>query len=105
MPPPVLNELRASPDWALLEAHAPTLAYDYALLGDGAVPEAAARAAGMPVLLLVGEESAAYKHTAVEELVRSLPNVRLVTTGGEGFEPSDELIDSLVRFFALASAV
>ncbi|NTU86235.1 MAG: alpha/beta fold hydrolase [Chloroflexales bacterium] len=35
MPPPMLDELRASPDWTLLEAHAPTLAYDYTILGDG----------------------------------------------------------------------
>lgn len=104
MPPPVLDELRASPDWALLEAHAPTLAYDYALLGDGAVPTATARAAVMPVLLLVGSESAAYKHIAVEALVQAIPDVRLETTAGSGFEPTDELIDSLVRFFVLARA-
>lgn len=104
MPPPMLDGLRTSPDWAVLEAHAPTLAYDYALLGDGAVPAAIARSAAMPVLLLVGEESAAYKHTAVEALVKALPDVRLETTAGAGFEPTDELIDSLVRFFALARA-
>lgn len=100
MPPPMLDELRASPDWAVLESHAPTLAYDYAVLGDGGVPVATARAVEMPVLLLVGEESAAYKHTAVEELVKSLPRVELVTTSGADFEPTDEEIASLVRHFA-----
>jgi pimeloyl-ACP methyl ester carboxylesterase len=105
MPPPMLDELRASPMWAVLESNAPTLAYDYTVLGDGGVPVAAARAVEMPVLLLVGEESAAYKHTAVEELVKALPRVELVTTSGAGFELTDELIDSLVRFFALAKAV
>jgi hypothetical protein len=104
MPPPMLDELRASPMWAVLESNAPTLAYDYTVLGDGGVPVAAARAVEMPVLLLVGEESAAYKHTAVEGLVKALPHVELVTTSGAGFEPTDELIDSLVRFFALAKA-
>lgn len=100
MPAAMLDELRASPDWAVVESHAPTLAYDYAMLGDGAVPVAAAQAVGMPVLLLVGEESAAYKHTAVAELVKSLPHVELVTTSGAGFEPTDDEIGSLVRFFA-----
>jgi|GEM_PF-4950678 len=56
---------------------------------------AIAHAVDVPVLLLVGEESATYKHTAVEELVKSLPHVELVTTSGAGFEPTDELIDSL----------
>lgn len=100
MPPPMLDELRASPDWAVLESHAPTLAYDYAILGDGGVPVATARMVEIPVLLLVGEESAAYKHTAVEELVKALSRVELVTTSGAGFEPTDEQIDSLVRHFA-----
>lgn len=105
MPPPMVDELRASPDWAVLESHAPTLAYDYDLMGDGAVPVATARAVEMAVLLLVGEESAAYKHTAVEELVKSLPRVELVTTSGAGFDPTDEEIDSLVHHFASAKAV
>lgn len=100
LPSPALEELRASPDWALLEAHAPTLAYDYTLLGDGDVPAAVARAVAMPVRLLVGEESADYKHTAVEALVASLPRVELVTIGGMSFEPTDELIECLASFFA-----
>lgn len=100
MPPPMLDELRASPDWALLEAHAPTLAYDYAILGDGEPPAAVAQLVDVPVLLLVGQESAGYKHTAVEALVRTLPRGELRTTASAGFEPTDELIQSLVRFFA-----
>lgn len=99
MPPPVVDELRASPDWAILEANAPTLAYDYTLLGDGMVPLATAQAATMPVLLLVGTESAAYKHTAVAELVQALPHAELVTTGGADFEPTDAQIASMVQFF------
>lgn len=104
MPLPMLEELRASPAWALLETHAPTLAYDYTVLGDGDVPAAITQAVEMPVLLLVGEESAGYKHTAVDALVTWLPHVELVTTGGMGFEPTDELIESLVAFFTLAKA-
>lgn len=99
MPPPMLDELRETPEWALIEAHAPTLAYDYAILGDGEAPATIAQMVEVPVLLLVGEESAGYKHTAVDALVRALPKGRLVMTGGAGFEPTDELIDKLVRFF------
>ncbi|NTU86234.1 MAG: hypothetical protein HGA45_44060 [Chloroflexales bacterium] len=61
---------------------------------------AIAQAVDVPVLLLVGEESANYKHTAVEALVRALPRGELVTTAGAGFEPTDDLIGSLVQFFA-----
>lgn len=86
------------------EAHAPTLAYDYTLLGAGDVPAAIARAVAIPVLLLVGEESVDYKHTAVDALAATLPHIELVTTGGIGFEPTDELIERLVGFFAPVKA-
>lgn len=104
LPPPMLDALRASPDWAVLEAHAPTLAHDYAVLGDGGVPVATARAVERPVLLLVGQESAGYKHTAVEELVQALPHVERVTTSGTGFEPTDEALARLVHHFAPLTA-
>lgn len=100
MPPEVLDHMRASPDWAVLEAHAPTLAYDYTLLGDGGVPTAIAQSVAVPVLLLVGQESAEFKHSAVADLTQSLPHVELVTTSGAGFELTDELIDRLIHHFA-----
>ncbi|NJK79154.1 MAG: alpha/beta hydrolase [Chloroflexaceae bacterium] len=80
MPPDMLNEWRASADWAVLEATAPTLAYDYTVLGDGGVPVAVARQVAVPVLLLVGGESATYKHTAVEAMAKVLPHIEHVTT-------------------------
>lgn len=52
MPLPALAELRASPASALFEAHAPTLAYDYTILGDGEPPTAIAQAVVIPVLLI-----------------------------------------------------
>lgn len=97
LPPAMLNELRASADWAILKAAAPTLAYDYTVLGDGGLPRAITQAVQVPVLLLIGEESAAYKHTAVEDLTKALPRVELVTIGGTGFEPTDEQIARMVR--------
>ncbi|MBV9787498.1 MAG: alpha/beta hydrolase [Chloroflexi bacterium] len=100
MPPEMLDHMRASPDWAVLEAHVPTLAYDYTLLGDGGVPIVSAQSVAVPVLLLVGQESAEYKHSAVADLTQSLPHVELVMTSGAGFELTDELIDRLTRHFA-----
>jgi len=104
MPPPMLDELRASPLWAALESDAPTLAYDYAVLGDGEVPVATARSVQVPVVLLVGEESESYKHTAGKELAKALPQVEFVTTSSVFFEPTDDLIANLVRHFAPTKA-
>jgi pimeloyl-ACP methyl ester carboxylesterase len=100
MPPQMLDALRASPDWALLEATAPTLAYDYTVLGDGGVPVTIAQAVQVPVLLLAGEESASYKHTALDALMQALPDVERVIVSGAGFEPTDAQINALVRHFA-----
>lgn len=100
MPPEALAELRATPQWAIFEAHAPTLAYDYTILGDGEPPTAIAQSVAIPVLLIVGEESAGYKHTAVDALAGALPHGELVPVAGASFEPTDELFERLERFFA-----
>jgi pimeloyl-ACP methyl ester carboxylesterase len=57
VPPDVLEGMKESPEWKLMEAVAPTLAYDNLVMGDGAVPTEAARAATMPALVLDGGES------------------------------------------------
>jgi pimeloyl-ACP methyl ester carboxylesterase len=67
------------------------------VLGDGGVPLEIANAVNVPVLLLVGAESAAYKHSAIEDLVKALPRVELVTIDSTGFEPTDEQIARMVR--------
>jgi pimeloyl-ACP methyl ester carboxylesterase len=100
LPPDMLNELRGSADWAILEAAAPTLVYDYTVLGDGGVPAATAHAVNVPVLLLVGAESAAYKHSAVEELAKALPHVELAAIDGTGFEPTDAQIARMMCHLA-----
>ncbi|MBC8076390.1 MAG: hypothetical protein H7Y32_09980 [Chloroflexales bacterium] len=46
----------------------------------------------------------AYERNAVEELVKALPRVEPVTTSDAFFGPTDDLIDSLVRFFAPTKA-
>ena len=48
LPDEVIAKVRQSPYWALGEAMAPTLAYDAAVMGDGAVPRGAVRRHPVP---------------------------------------------------------
>lgn len=64
--------MRQSPEWPIMEAVAPTLAYDNAVMGDGAVPAEAAKAATMPALVLDGSESPAFMHEAAETLAKAI---------------------------------
>jgi pimeloyl-ACP methyl ester carboxylesterase len=73
LPAEALEGMRRSPDWPILEAVAPTLAYDNAVMGDGAMPAAAAGAATMPALVLGGSESPDFLREAVEALARAMP--------------------------------
>jgi alpha-beta hydrolase superfamily lysophospholipase len=57
VPAPAIDAMRASPGWPGVEAIAPTLAYDDAVLGDGTVPRDVAAAVTVPTTLLCGGAS------------------------------------------------
>jgi hypothetical protein len=38
LPPEMIEGMRQSPEWPIMEAVAPTLAYENAVMGDGAMP-------------------------------------------------------------------
>jgi pimeloyl-ACP methyl ester carboxylesterase len=100
LPPEVLEGVKQSPDWPLMEAVAPTLAYDYRVLGDGGVPVQAARAVAVPALVLDGAESPPFKHEAADALAKALPNARRQTLAGQATQvPPEVLAPILGRFF------
>ncbi|GJF34350.1 alpha/beta hydrolase [Kitasatospora sp. NE20-6] len=73
IPAPAVAGLRTRPDWAALEAIAPTLAYDDALLGDGSVPRATAAAVTAPALVLAGGASPENVRIAARATAEALP--------------------------------
>lgn len=101
MPAEMLEGLRQSPEWPIMEALAPTLAYDNAVMGDGSLPVEAAQAATMPTLILDGGESPAFLHDAAEALAEAIPQVQRKTLEGQGHQVAPEaLAPVLVAFFA-----
>ncbi len=97
--PDMLQNLRKSSEWPIMEAVAPTLAYDNAIMGNGSLPAEAAKAATMPALVLDGSESPAFMHEAAEALAKAMPHAKLVTLEGQTHLASPEaLAPVLVEF-------
>lgn len=86
-------------EWQTMEAVAPTLAYDYAIMAE-AVPPAGAESVSAPTLLLTGSEGLPDLDEPIEAVVRALPNAKRETLEGEGHTPSAEaLAPRLAAFF------
>jgi pimeloyl-ACP methyl ester carboxylesterase len=83
LPPEALEGLRDTPLWPVLEAVAPTLAYDNTLLGDGAVPLEVAGAVTAPALVLDGTESPDFKRSAADSVARALRSAERRTLASE----------------------
>jgi pimeloyl-ACP methyl ester carboxylesterase len=101
MPAEHVPEVRQMPMWPLLEAIAPTIAYDAAVVGeDASVP--AERAAGLatPALIMNGSETYPFMHVSAVALANALPNAQHRTLEGQTHEVSaDALAPVLVEFF------
>lgn len=96
-----LTEMRKSPEWALMEAVAPTLAYDNAVLGDGLLPMKVAQSATMPALVLDNATSLPFQREAAVALAQALPNAEYFTLETETPEDaSDALAAALAEFFS-----
>ncbi|MEV1044790.1 alpha/beta fold hydrolase [Streptomyces sp. NPDC049916] len=93
--------LRRSPRWAELEAMAHTLAYDEALLGDGAIPVERFAAVAARTLVLCGGFSSASARAATRTLAEALPRGRHRTLTGQMREVAPQVIAPvLADFFA-----
>ena len=69
----MIQGARNSPMWPGMEAIAPTLAYDDAVLGGGLVPEARLAGIEVPVLSLAGGASPAWMREAARAVADSAP--------------------------------
>ncbi|MFE3382257.1 alpha/beta hydrolase, partial [Streptomyces anulatus] len=93
--------MRRTPMWAELEAVAHTLAYDDALLGDGAVPVERFAAVAARTLVICGGFSSAPARAATRALAEALPRGRHRTLTGQMREVAPQVIAPvLADFFA-----
>ena len=69
----MIQGARQSPMWQAMEALAPSLAYDDAVLGDGRIPQNRLAAVPVPVLALAGGASPAWMREAARAVADAAP--------------------------------
>ena len=99
-PPEALEGMRSSPEWQRMSKIDFTLAYDYAVLGDGQVPATVAQIA-VPTLVLDGEKSMPFMRPTADGIAKQIPNSRRKTLPGQTHQAKPEVVAPvLVEFFA-----
>lgn len=104
VPDEVVARMKVSPAWAGMQAMAPTLAYDLAVLGeDRAVPVDVAAKVGVPTLVMDGSESLGpmpFMRATADTLAKALPKATRRTVDGQAHAVSAEaMAPILVEFF------
>jgi pimeloyl-ACP methyl ester carboxylesterase len=89
VPAEALAGMRSQPEWPAFEAVAPTLAYDHAVLGDGAVPRERAARIGVPTLVANGEESPEFFLRAAQATAAAIPGAEHRAIAGQAWGRAD----------------
>ncbi|GGW19707.1 alpha/beta hydrolase [Streptomyces capoamus] len=72
----MIQRARQSPMWAGMEAVAPSLAHDDAVMGDGLLPRERLAAVRVPVLAVAGGASPEWMHRASQAVAEAVPQGR-----------------------------
>lgn len=98
MPPPALEQLKRSPEWEGMKKVDFTLVYDYAVLGDGSVPEAVQQIS-IPTLVLDGEKTLDFIHPTADRLAQLIPNAQRKTIPGQSHQAAPDVVAPLLSEF------
>lgn len=99
IPPERMQDIRKSADWKMMEGVEQTLAYDYAVVGDGTVPLALARKTMMPALVMDGEKSMPFMHEAAETLGKAMPQALRKTLKDQTHAVSTSVLAPVLKEF------
>ncbi|MEU6404504.1 alpha/beta hydrolase [Streptomyces sp. NPDC046985] len=95
----MIANARQSPMWAGLEAVAPTLAYDDAVMGDGTVPADLLASVSMPVLAVAGEASPEPMREAARRVARDVPEGAYTVLDGQTHAVEPEMLAPVLADF------
>jgi pimeloyl-ACP methyl ester carboxylesterase len=99
-PAEALEKMKSSPAWRTIEKIDFTLAYDYQVLGDGAIPRNVVKSINIPTLVMVGEKGMDFMHATAEQLATLMPNAEYKTLKGQMHQPKAEAVAPvLIEFF------
>jgi pimeloyl-ACP methyl ester carboxylesterase len=98
-----IEAIRQTPTWSMLEAIAPTLAYDHAaILGrDASVPLERAAHVLVPTLVMNGSASYPFMYETARMLSKAMPHAQLRTLEGQGHGPADDVLAPVLQAFFL----
>jgi pimeloyl-ACP methyl ester carboxylesterase len=98
-PPQALEEMKRSPNWEGIEKTDFTLAYDYAVLGNGTVPDSV-RLITVPTLVMDGEKSLDFMRPTADRVAALVPNAQRKTIKGQTHQASPDVVAPLlIEFF------
>ncbi|MEW2293941.1 alpha/beta fold hydrolase [Streptomyces sp. NPDC006743] len=90
---------RQSPMWPGLEAVAPTLAYDDAVMGDGTVPRDLLAAVTVPVLAVAGDAGPAWMREAARQVAEAAPQGTYRVLAGQTHAVEPEVLAPVLAEF------
>ena len=98
VPAQAITSMRSSPGWATMEALAPTLAYDDALMGDGSLPLELLGRVTQPTIVVDGG-LVPFMSTAARGLAEALHAGSHHSLGGQGHDVAPEVIAPIISEF------
>jgi pimeloyl-ACP methyl ester carboxylesterase len=99
LPEEMIAGMRRSAAWAGMEAIAPTLAYDAAVMGDSIVPADLLSSINVPALVLTGEKTGAWSDNAARALTAVLPTVEHRILAGQTHAVAWDVLANELRLF------
>jgi pimeloyl-ACP methyl ester carboxylesterase len=98
-PPPVLKDMKRSPEWESIKKIDFTLSYDYVVLGSGSVPDSV-KGITVPTLVMDGEKAMDFIRSSANRMVELIPNAQRKTLKGQTHQAAPEIVAPLlVAFF------
>jgi pimeloyl-ACP methyl ester carboxylesterase len=98
-PPQAVEKMKRSREWEGIRKVDFTLAYDYAVLGNGSVPDTA-KLITIPTLVMDGEKSMPFMRPTADRLAELIPNAQRKTVEGQTHQAApDAVAPLLIEFF------
>jgi len=101
LPPEAVAQMRNAPMWTGLEAMAPTLVYDFTIMGDGSFDAGRMASVTTPTLAIASNTSPPWLRQAVQAVADALPNGETEFLEGQFHNvPPERLAPVLEKFFS-----
>ncbi len=97
-PPQALESMRGSPEWDAIKKVDFTLAYDYAVLGDGQVPDTI-KQISVATLVMNGEKSLPFMGPTADRIAELIPKAQRQTLKGQAHQAAPDVMAPLLIGF------